>query len=411
MRTDMSLKNLIKEVLREISEFGLCSELNCQYRRVYDRLTEFAERNSMDSYSADLLECFLANIQRKHETGAIGRGRRNHIRRASLLLRDYVVNGEIQWKSYVSQSQPKPESQEFQFLHSRFIDHLRFYNRSENTIQSCKNSVRKFLLFLEHNGCSTLSMATRDMVPSFFQYLLATWSPTSIRTVASNIRSFLSFAEGGERLLAAVPSRCARSRPIIPILSEEEHDALRNVLQTEKVPLRDKAVILLALRTGLRAVDIVGMKLTDVDWVNDTISIIQSKTGRSFKIPLTADVGNALSAYILNERPKTDSPCVFLRMLAPYRPLSGHSACYALLRRAFRHAGIRVGSERKGMHVLRHSVASRMLAKGIPLTTISSVLGHSNKSSTEVYLSTDEARLRECALGLAEIPMNCGGLA
>jgi len=253
-------------------------------------------------------------------------------------------------------------------------------------------------------------MATPDMVPSFFQHLLATYSPTSIRTVALNIRSFLRFSENGERLLPAVPSRCARNKPIIPILSDKENDALRRVLQTQKVPLRDKAIILLALRTGLRAVDIVGMKLGDIDWVNDTILIAQSKTGSSYKIPLTADVGNVLSAYILKERPKTDNPCVFLRFLAPFRPLSDHSACYALVRRTFHKAGIRLGSERKGIHVMRHSSASRMLSRGVEVTTISQMLGHSNKSSTDVYLSTDEASMRECALGLAEIPVNCRGL-
>lgn len=410
MKANLLLEDLTKRVLQEISKLGLCSELNCQYRRTYDRLKEFAAVRDMDSFSDGLVGSFLEDVEERYKADEIGKNRRNHLRRASLLLRDYVANEAIEWKHYVFQHQPNPASQEFLLLHSKFIDNLRFYGRSENTIQSCKNSVRQFLLFLEDNGCSTLSMATTDMVPSFFQHLLSTYSPTSIRTVASNIRSFLRFSEIEERLLPAVPSRCARSKPIIPILSDKENDALRSVLQGRKVPLRDKAIVLLALRTGLRAVDIVGMKLGDIDWVNDTISIVQSKTGTSYRIPLTADVGNVLSAYILKERPKTDNLCVFLRFLAPFRPLSDHSACYALVRRTFHKAGIRLGNERKGIHVMRHSTASRMLSKGVAITTISSMLGHSNKSSTDVYLSTDEKRMRECALGLAEIPMNCGGL-
>jgi integrase len=201
-----------------------------------------------------------------------------------------------------------------------------------------------------------------------------------------------------------------RGKTIIPILSDEEHDALKGVLKTLKAPLRDKAIILLALRTGLRAVDIVGLTLSDIDWVNDSITIAQSKTGNAFNIPLTADVGNALSAYICNERPKADTPVVFLSRIAPFRPLSGHSACYALVQRVFHLAGIRLGSERKGIHVMRHTVASRMLARGVAVTTISSILGHSNKSSTDVYLSTDEARMSACVLEIAGIPMNCRGL-
>ena len=95
--------------------------------------------------------------------------------------------------------------------------------------------------------------------------------------------------------------------------------------RTGQLRLRDKAIILLALRTGLRSVDILRIKLKDIDWVNDTITIAQSKTGIAFKIPLIADVGNALSAYLLNERPTTATSYVFLRCLAPFTVLSGHA--------------------------------------------------------------------------------------
>lgn len=411
MQADLLLNDLTESILREIGKFGLSSATNRYYQQACNRFKAFAAARDVNSFSERLVGAFLEETEEKYKAGAVCKSRRNLLRRASLLMRDYAANETIGWKPYVFKHQPMPTSQEFLFLYSSFIDNLRFSGKSGNTIQSAKNSVRQFLLLLEDSGCSTLSMATPAMVPVFFQHLLATYRPTSIRTVASNIRSFLSFAESGERLLPAVPSRCVRQKTIIPILSDMERDALKSVLKTLKVPLRDKAIILLAFRTGLRAVDIVRMTLSDIDWVNDTISITQSKTRIAFKIPLTADVGNVLSGYILNERPKTDNPCVFLTLGAPFRPLSDHSACYTLVRRAFHHAGIRLGSERKGIHVMRHSLASRMLSKGVAVTTISSMLGHSNKSSTDVYLQTDEARMRECALGIASIPMNCGGLA
>jgi len=410
MHTNLLLENLIHGVLKEISKLGLCSELNCQYRRTYDRLKEFAKKKHMDFYSADLIEYFLENIEQRYKTGTIGNSRRNHLRRAVLLLKDYVENETIEWKTYGAISKPMPSCHEFLHLYSKYIDSLKSYGRSANTIQSARNMVRQFLLFLEDNGCSTLSMATPEMVTLFFQHLLATYKPTSIRIPASHIRSFLGLTEGGERLLPLVPSRCVRNKPIIPILSDKEYDALKSILRSPTIPLRDKTIIQLALRTGLRAVDIVGMKLSNIDWVNDTISIIQSKTGNPFIIPLTADVGNLLSSYILNERPGTDNPYIFLRSLAPFRPLSGHSACYAMVRKAFQQAGIRPGDERKGIHVIRHTVASMMLSKGVPVTTISSMLGHSNKRSTDRYLTTDMEHMKECAIDLAGIVMNCGGL-
>ena len=186
---------------------------------------------------------------------------------------------------------------------------------------------------------------------------------------------------------------------------------MKALLQRNQLSFRDKSIILLALRTGLRSVDILNIRITDIDWINDAITISQSKTGVLFKLPLTTDVGNALSAYLLDERPDTNTPFLFVRSIAPFTPLSGHSACYAVVRRAFHRAGIRVGSERKGIHLLRHSAASRMLSKGVPITTISSLLGHADKASTEIYLTTDRDRMRECAIDLATIPVQCPGLS
>lgn len=411
MSANKALEKQIEGVLQEISKFGLCSGLNHQYRRTYNRLKKFAEKMDEDYYFHALIENFLTDIEQKYTTGIIGSARRNHLRRASLLLQEYVENKAVEWKVYTATIlTEEPVSQDFLNLYSKFIDDLKYCGKSANTIKSAKNLVRQFLLFLESNGCTTLSKTPSEMVPSFFQNLLATYSPTSIRTVASHIRSFLIFAEGGDRLIPLVPSNCLRNKPIIPILTVKENNALKNVLRTQKISHRDKAIVLLALHTGLRSIDIVKMKLEDIDWVNDTILIMQSKTGKPFKIPLTADVGNVLSSYILVDRPKTDNSFVFLRTLAPFKPFSGHSTCYAVVRRVFLQAGIRLGNERKGIHVIRHSAASRMLSKGVPVTTISSMLGHSNKRSTDRYLATDTENMKDCTVDLSGIPLCCRGL-
>ena len=410
MGTSLQLSSLTEGVLREIGEFGLCPELNHQYRRIYDRIGRFAASRNLRSYSADLVEGFLAEVEHRHEKGAIGPQRRSHLRRAALLLRDFAETGVLEWKTYGGIPRSTPSSPALLRSYSHYMGSLEAHGRCPNTIASSRNLVRQFLLFLENNGYTALSEAPAEVVPSFFRHLANAYRPTSIRTVASHIRCFLRFSDGGERLLPLVPSRCPRGRPIIPILSQEEHTALKRVLHSAEVPLRDKAIIGLALQTGVRSIDIVRMKLSDIDWVNDTVLIRQAKTGRPYEIPLSPAVGNSLSSYILTERPPSDSPCVFLRSVAPFRALSDHAACYAVVCRIFGRAGIRLGDERKGLHVLRHSAASRMLSCGVPVTTISCVLGHSNKSSTDVYLATDERRMRECGLPLTGIPMNCGGL-
>ena len=410
MHTNLLWDDLIENVLREIGKFGLHPATINHYRQTYERLKEYAEARRIELVCDGLIQSFLHDIEERHKAGAIGRGRRAHLRRASLILQEYLANASIRWTTYTYERHQMPESKDFLLLHESFLGHLGAANKSANTIQSCANSVRQFLLFLEDHDCTSLPLASAVMVPAFFQHLLATYRPTSIRTVASNIRAFLRFCKD-DRLLAAVPSRCVRNKPIIPVLSDKETDTLETFLQVGSLSSRDKAIILLALRTGLRSVDILNIQLSDIDWIDDTITVTQSKTGRALHIPLTADVGNALSAYLLDERPSVATPYVFLRRQAPFTVLSGHSACYAVLRRALLQAGIRVGGERKGLHLLRHSTASRMLSKGVPVTTISTLLGHAHKASTDVYLATDQERMRACALDLTKIPVNCAGLS
>lgn len=92
--------------------------------------------------------------------------------------------------------------------------------------------------------------------------------------------------------------------------------------------LRNKALTIIALDTGLRAVDICNLKISDIDWKHDCIHIIQQKTGHSHNIPLSERIGNALIEYMLNERPVSESDFIFLRGNAPFQPLMTHAGVH-----------------------------------------------------------------------------------
>ena len=408
MGTNLLVDDLAEAVLHEMGRLSLNPTIISEYQRACDEIKAFAAARGADSFSPALGEEFLHDVEKRYKAGRISHYKRRFFRRTARALEDYFSNRTIS-NRYVFKQQPMPSSQEFLSALSRFLEHLRSLGRSKDTIRTFRRLVQQFLVFLQDCGCGSLATASSERVPEFFQHLLASYRPTSMSTVASKIRGFLRFAEGGTKLLRAVPSRWTTAKTIIPILSGEELMALKEVLNNPAVPLRDRAIILLALRTGLRAVDIVGLKLTDIDWVNDTLTVVQSKTRTALTLPMSVDVGNVLSAYILTERPDTNLPQVFFRYKPPIGPLGGSDACYAIVRRTFRLAGIRLGGERKGIHVIRHTVASRMLANGIPVTTIASVLGHANPSSSDVYLQTDETRLKACVLNLPGVPLTCGG--
>ena len=98
-----------------------------------------------------------------------------------------------------------------------------------------------------------------------------------------------------------------RSKRIIPVLTDDEKDRLRDTIESGVISNRDAAIVLLGLSTGIRAIDLINLRLSNIDWNLETISFKQSKTGNLVNIPLTLAVGNAIAKYLYKERPKIDN--------------------------------------------------------------------------------------------------------
>ncbi|WP_347490050.1 tyrosine-type recombinase/integrase [Desulfoscipio sp. XC116] len=210
--------------------------------------------------------------------------------------------------------------------------------------------------------------------------------------------------ESTARFESELPEHLPKKRDILEVYSDEEHDKVLKYLESGNVSFRNKALSLIALETGMRAVDICNLKLGDIDWGHDYIHIVQEKTGKSINIPLVSSIGNALIDYLLSERPASDSEYVFLSDNAPYAPLKTHSGCRNVLLHIILDAGIKANGRIYGTRITRHSTASRMLRHGIPLSVISETPGHGNPNSVMVlYLSTENAKLAECTLPIPEV--------
>ena len=409
MEMKTALEISVLEVLEALEVANYCQSTISLYRRAYNRLLKKAADLQIDTFCDALAECFV-NDSANRRTGAYCHLRKCLHNSCIRKLRECEEKGYVGWKPCVESRINKPASNGFQNLHAKFLEHLISERKSKNTVASYRNISCKFLAYIEKIGCTDLRTVPAKSIHMFFIELRDTWDPGSFRTAAAGLRSFLSFAEDESRLLAAVPGKLLRRRSIIPILTQEEEQAVWDILKTDAVSLRDKAIMLLSLLTGLRAVDIVNLKLNEINWQCDAISINQMKTSEPLVLPLLPAIGNALARYIIHARPKSDLPYVFLSYSAPHTPIKDHAGCYAIVRNIFTRAGIRLGNELKGTRLLRHHVASKMLKNGVPIQTISLTLGHVNPNSADIYLTTDEKMLRECALTLSVIPMKVGGL-
>jgi integrase len=255
---------------------------------------------------------------------------------------------------------------------------------------------RGYLVFLEQRGVSDLAGADGGSVLAFLASLRGRWANSSMARAASYFRPFLKFT-GRPDLVAAVNlARYRRSRPVIEVLGGAEQGMVVAACTSGQVSERNAAITLLALVTGLRACDIIGLRLADVDWRGATISIVQQKTGNPLTLPLPPLVLGKLADYVLRERPATADKHVFVRVPAPHTRLADHASVQTVITRTFRAAGMADASA--GTRFLRHSTATGLLRAGVPLPTISAVLGHASEDSSGDYMSTDRERMLQCVL-------------
>ena len=164
--------------------------------------------------------------------------------------------------------------------------------------------------------------------------------------------------------------------------------------------LRDRAIILLLVRLGLRAGDVVRLRLADIEWASGTLRVL-GKSRYEVRLPLPQDVGDAVLGY-LERRTKADATDrVFVRNIAPFRPFVSNHCVSGVVKRALRRAGI--VAPIKGAHLLRHTAATQMLRQGVPLDQIGLVLRHRGIDTTARYAKVDVGLLQQVAQPWPEV--------
>ena len=290
-----------------------------------------------------------------------------------------------------------PKSKQFKRCHKDFLYWLTKQGKSIYTIESYRNVVAQFLNHLSDCSCYELSRMHSSHINTFFMKLSQNWALTSIRVASSAIKSFLVYLNLGPEFYLALPRHCPKHTPIIPILTKNEDELVKGYLQNESASYRSRSIIGLCYYLGIRAIDITNLRFSDIDWNKDVISFRQSKTRGAVILPLVPIVGNCIAKYITLERPESKYQAVFLTEFAPRTPLSEHTAIYKIIANAFKELGIRE-HQMQGSHLLRHNAATKQIACGTPVGTISTLLGHSQIETTTIYLTTDFESMRQCCL-------------
>lgn len=268
--------------------------------------------------------------------------------------------------------------------------------------KTCQDRFRYVGRFLE----STRIRRKADLVDleptqlvSFITSCSVDFEPASLRNVASSVRDFLRFAQqqGWTRgsLDLAVPKIACGAWNDLPVyLSQQQLESLLGSWDRSTAEgQRDRAIGLCLARLGMRAGEVAGLLLEDLDWRQAILRINQSKNGSQAQLPLLSEVGEAIAGYLRKGRPVCLHRQVFL-FPRPIRPMNA-TAISQVVRRALRHCGIEV--PRPGAHLLRHTLASHLVQNGASLKEVADLLRHRDLNSTSVYAHVDLPNLRPLA--------------
>lgn len=284
-------------------------------------------------------------------------------------------------------------------LINKYVKERKRNGMENSTLSMDRISCGCFLQFLSSEGIESLEdLRVQDIKDFQVQDKHSTIEGKN--AYACRIRGFLKYLslEGLIPPFYPLALSCdvVSQTKVVEILTNHEIDTITSRYHSPQsaMGLRNSAMVALGLRMGLRSIDIVLLKLKDISWENQTISISQKKTGKPLTLPFPVEVGNCLYRYIHEGRPYTKVNEVFIWHKVPFKALSSKACSRAL------YALGGVGFNKKGFHITRRTFASRMLIKGTPTPLIVDALGHSSNDTVDEYLATDGETMRQCAISL-----------
>ena len=390
-----SVTFLCDELLKFVTEQGFKESTLKRYKISLNVFVRFCNERGVINYTPKIGQEFADDLIPKN-SGKVSSDRKYFRKKAVQHFNHYFEYGCFVFEH------PKRKHFDSDSLgildeeYKRYKEHVIEQYDNQNTIKFYLYDVYLFLRFLVSIGINNLTQVTVNIV---FRYLEAI-KENRLKGVLCVLKFYFKFINRHDLYNAIYSIRPIKKKKLIPYLTKEESDKIWTVLKGNVISYKEKAIFLLGFTLGIRACDTVNLKLKDINWEKDTISFIQQKTGNAVNLPLSPVLGNALFNYITKERNHSSYDNVFLSICPSFKPLRDHSPCYYIVKKVIDLSGIEMGERFCGIHFLRHNVASNLINKNMPIETVAAVLGHASPDTTNIYITVNEDKLRECTLSL-----------
>ena len=400
-----TIRELISDVAIELNRLKYTElSIHTSYTIPWNRFLKYAGEHCESYFSEGLGERYLSEQHQypQNYTGKLP----DRVKRDVRCIR---VLGDFQAHNVIFCSRKrvfKTFPERFQFMHSLIEEYIVIRDLKKSSITKIKGTLETFFRYIDANKVDSLNDITASHISGFIASKTGYANATVCRE-AVNLRCVLKFAyEKGiteNDLSEYVPHiRRLSNQKLMSYWDKQTTEKLLNSIDRGNPKgKRDYAIMLIAARYGIRSGDIIKLKLSDIDWEKQCIEFTQSKTNEPICFPLFWDIFDSIKDYYQFGRPPTSCQNVFVKHCAPYNEFSGLTH----LSRYFSFAGIDVTGKPHGLHSLRHTLASRLLEKNVPVTTIAEILGHTDIHTTTEYLHIDLHNLKQCALDPDEVTL------
>ena len=406
----LSLDELVFGALSQLQILHYDGRSIRRYQSTWKRLITFARNKGFKNQLCEklILEFLVHYDIRSDLPTSACRDWRRHAEFSLKILWNYARFGYFERCKIVLEKLNVPLAmQKSLYEYKKYCIEKRYL--SSNTVSVSISQISLFFDFMGKRNIKTLRQIQPKDISDFI-CSLSRYSQRTISGIASYLRMYFKFLfyRGNLKndLSQSVPSISAPYQAKIPSVWEQEliTKLLDTVDRSSPRGKRDYAMLLLACRLGLRLSDILELTLDNIDWEAEMISITQGKTKAPLCLPLTNEVGNALIDYIKFARPQMTYRQVFLRLTQPFTPLSTNNHFYHIVQYWRGVAGIQFRSQQhKGLHSLRHSLATHLLEDNTPFSLIADILGHTSMNTTMIYAKASVETLRQVALTIKEI--------
>ncbi len=321
--------------------------------------------------------------------------------RTSSFTRIRIINAASSWLRFSGLLEEKVREGPFPEHVQRYTSYMRKdQGLAAATIDSRLQTIGSFLLWFQEQK----SVFSQVVLTDIDHYLTSKgreiWKRRTVATVGHTLRSFFRYAEHQ----GWCPRGIAEGIELPRIYGMENiplgpsWEQVRALIATTDIVtprnLRDRAALLLFAVYGLRCSEVGHLRLDDIHWESETLTVKRAKSYKVQDFPLTREVGDAIIRYIREARPKCEYRDLFITLKAPWKPISA-AQFYCGIRERIEALGIKLAH--RGPHALRHACATHLMTEGLSLKEIGDQLGHSSSDSTRIYAKVDMAGLREVA--------------